>query len=105
MTKCNHCGRCCLSGIPCGVGQVLFDITDVNPTECPACLTEDDSCWCGIIKYPTKWLGFMFGDVEWKCEAMAEIFGIYIGIGAGCGLSPSIKRVAMQMKAFLKANN
>jgi hypothetical protein len=94
-----------MSGVPCGVGQVLFDITENNPTACPACIKEGDLYWCGLIKHPLEWLGDMFGGIEWKCEAMAEIFSLYIGIGKGCGNSPIVRDVAKKMKERFACNN
>ena len=99
--KCKHCGSCCLSGVPCAIGQIWFDITEKNPTACPACVKEDGLHWCSVIKYPQKWLGDLFDGVEWKCEAMAEIFATYIGIGEGCGHSYVTDKIHATMKEAL----
>jgi hypothetical protein len=40
----------------------------------------------------------MVGCVEWKCEAMADIAKIYIGIGDGCGMNPSQREIVSKMK-------
>ncbi len=101
--KCYHCGQCCLSGVPCTFGQILFDITEKNPTVCPACEYENELYWCGLIKNPVKWLVPLVGNIEWKCEAMADIARIYIGIGDGCCTSPSKKEVISKMKHWCKA--
>ena len=97
MAKCEHCGDCCLSGIPCIFGQILFDITSENPTVCPACQYEDNKYWCGLIKEPEKWFVGMVGDIKWKCEAMADIARIYIGIGDGCCNNPTMKEIGVKM--------
>lgn len=44
----------------------------------------------------------MVGDVEWKCEAMADIARIYIGIGDGCGMNPCQKEIITNIKKRLK---
>ena len=100
MKECKHCGKCCLSGIPCIFGQVLFDITDNNPMPCPACENGDGLYWCGLIKNPTKWFPPLVGDISWKCEAMADIARIYIGIGDGCGMNPTQKVIRQRMREF-----
>ncbi len=98
MKRCEHCGQCCLSGIPCTFGQILFDITDSNPTACPACESKDDLYWCGLIENPTAWFGPLVGKTAWKCEAMSDIARIYIGIGDGCCMNPSKKKIVQQLK-------
>jgi len=98
MKECNHCGRCCLSGIPCIFGQILFDITDDNPMACPACECDGELYWCGLIKNPAKWFLPLVGNIIWKCEAMADIASLYIGIGDGCGMNPSKREIISNMK-------
>ena len=100
MKKCEHCGKCCLSGIPCLLGQILFDITDDNPMACPACEYENGLYWCGLIRNPVKWFTPLVGNVDWKCEAMAEIARIYIGIGDGCGMNPTKKETILRLKKY-----
>jgi len=101
--KCDHCGRCCLSGIPCLFGQILFDITHDNPTACPACEYENNLYWCGIISHPLKWFAPLVGNVEWKCEAMADVARIYIGINDGCGMNPIQRKIILRMSEAEKA--
>lgn len=93
MKECEHCGRCCLSGIPCLFGQILFDITEENPQACPAVEHNDNGYWCGLVRNPTQWFSPLVGDTKWKCEAMADIAHIYIGIGDGCGMNPTQKGI------------
>ncbi len=100
MADCSHCGRCCLSGIPCLFGQILFDIADINPQVCPAVEHNTNGYWCGLIRNPVKWLSPMVGDVKWKCEAMSDIASIYIGIGDGCGMNPSQREVMTKMRLY-----
>lgn len=100
MKSCNHCGRCCLSGIPCAFGQILFDITEYNPMPCPACEEENGLFWYGLIRNPQRWFKSLVGE-DWKCEAMADIAGIYIGIGDGCGVSPNQKKIMAKMGQWL----
>lgn len=100
--ECTHCGKCCLSGIPCIFGQILFDITENNPQICPAVEHNAMGYWCGLIKSPLKWFPSMVGKVAWKCEAMADITRIYIGIGDGCGMNPSQKEIMSKMKLYAK---
>lgn len=103
MSKsCTHCGRCCLSGIPCVFGQILFDITHLNPAACPACVKIDKMYYCGIIVNPDKFFGKLFGGVSWKSEAMADIVKIYIGSGLGCGITPSQIEVSEKMKRYIE---
>lgn len=88
MERCTHCGRCCFSGIPCTFGQILFDITADKYLPCPASESGNELYWCGLI---------------WKCEAMADIAGIYIGIGFGCGMNPTQKEIKKRLEAkFLR---
>ena len=101
MENCEHCGQCCLSGIPCTFGSILFDITADNPTLCPACTLEDKLYWCGLIKNPKKWFSPLVGNIEWKCNAMADIASIYIGIGDGCGMNPSKKKIIANLKKHM----
>lgn len=98
MRECNHCGRCCASGIPCGFGQVVFDITERNPQRCPALEKSNDLHWCGIIKNPADYLQGMVGSEQWKLEAMAEMVSIWVGIGDGCGMNPSMREIMNKMK-------
>ena len=95
---CNHCGQCCLSGVPCIFGQILFDITESNPMSCPACKYENELYWCGLIKNPMKWFAPLVGKIDWKCEAMSDIARIYIGIGDGCGMNPTKKEIFSKLK-------
>ena len=99
-TECTNCGSCCRSGIPCIFGQILFDITENNPQECPALDHHDGLYLCGLIRNPRKWFIPLVGDVDWKCEAMADIARIYIGIGMGCGHSPAKNEVIGKMKQW-----
>ena len=101
--ECNHCGECCLSGIPCIFGQLLFDITEYNPQTCPACEKGGELYWCGILRHPQKYFSPLVGDIEWKCEAMADIARIYIGIGQGCGMSPTKKEIVAKMREFARS--
>jgi hypothetical protein len=96
--ECTHCGTCCLSGIPCLIGQMLFDISEVNPQICPACQNEDGLYWCGLIRNPVEYFSVWVGDKEWKCRTMADIARIYIGIGQGCGMSPTKHEIIKKMK-------
>lgn len=98
IKPCTHCGDCCRSGIPCYFGQILFDITEASPQVCPALEKVGDLYWCGLIRNPVKWFTPLVGDVKWKCEAMAEIAALWIGIGDGCGISPSAMKTAKRMK-------
>ncbi|MFA5382077.1 MAG: hypothetical protein WC356_02845 [Candidatus Micrarchaeia archaeon] len=98
MAKCKHCGKCCLSGVPCSFSQILFDITEKNPRACPACTKKAGLFWCDILLNPEKWFASMVGEVEWKCEAMADVARIYIGIGDGCGRNPAIAKIAKCLK-------
>lgn len=98
MKKCKQCGQCCQSGIPCAMAQVMFDITAENPQTCPALEYEESRYWCGLIRHPLKWFSSMVGNVKWKCEFMADMTRVYIGIGKGCGISPVIEDVAAEMK-------
>ena len=100
MKKCEHCGRCCLSGIPCTFGQILFDITDNNPMPCPACEYDGGLYWCSLIRHPLKWFKPLVGNVSWKCEAMADIARIYIGIGDGCGMNSTQKGIMLKLKKY-----
>ena len=98
--NCIHCGKCCLSGIPCTFGQILFSITDNNPMPCPACEKDGELYWCGLIRNSTKWLTPLVGGEKWKCEAMSDIAKIYIGIGDGCGMNPTQKQIFGKMKDY-----
>jgi len=100
MKECEHCGRCCLSGTPCIFGQILFDITENNPQPCPAVEHNGNGYWCGLIRSPKKWFPTLVGNVGWKCEAMADIARIYIGIGDGCGMNPTKKEIMARMKQY-----
>jgi hypothetical protein len=102
MKICKHCGRCCLSSVPCCFGQILFDITDKNPKACPACQKIDKLYWCGLLLNPIEWFTPMVGNIQWKCEAMADIAKIYIGIGDGCGMNPTQKQIVNQMQKWAK---
>jgi hypothetical protein len=102
IKKCTHCGNCCLSGIPCAFGQILFDITHLNPHPCPACVEIDKMHYCGLIITPNKWFNKLFGDVSWKSEVMADIVRIYNGVGMGCGISPSQKEISKRMTRYKK---
>ncbi len=91
---CDHCGKCCLSGIPCYFGQILFNITEINPQPCPSAEHDEyGKIWCGLISNPLKWFPPMVGNIEWKCKAMADIASIYIGIGQGCGNNPTAQEI------------
>ena len=92
--ECEHCGRCCLSGIPCTFGQILFDITEDNPMPCPACEKVNGLYWCGLIRNPLKRFAPLVGNIKWKCEAMADIARVYIGIGDGCNMDPTQADIA-----------
>ena len=83
---------------------MLFDITKDNPTACPACVKIENKYWCGIIKDPVKWLSQMVGNVEWKCEAMAEIAMICMGIGEGCSVNPSVQEIMGKLTMFSQQN-
>ncbi|KKN71840.1 hypothetical protein LCGC14_0416940 [marine sediment metagenome] len=98
IKPCVQCGECCKSGVSCIFGQILFDITEDDPTSCPALEYEKGLYWCGLIRNPIKWFAPLVGDVGWKCEAMADITRIYIGIGAGCCMSPSKEEIIIKMK-------
>lgn len=100
--KCIHCGKCCLSGVPCAFGQILFNITPDNPMACPACEKIDGLYWCGIIKNPQKYLSSLVGDVDWKIELMVDIAKIYIGIGMGCCNNPSVQEITKKMKNYFQ---
>ena len=100
MKPCTHCGRCCLSGIPCYFGQILFDITENNPAPCPACLKSSDLYWCDLLINPTRWFAPIVGGIKWKCEAMADIARIYIGIGDGCCMNPTQKQIFAKMREY-----
>lgn len=104
MRECDHCGQCCLSGVPCTFGQILFGIEENGtfcPIVCPACVNEDGLYWCGLLKNPLKWFKPLVGAISWKCEAMADIARIYIGIGNGCGMNPTQKEITQKMKEAL----
>ncbi len=103
MKECNHCGNCCKSGIPCLFGQILFDITENNPEVCLALEHNGNGYWCGLIRNPVKWFASMVGDEKWKCEAMADIASVYIGIGDGCGMNPTQKSIMLRMRKFAGA--
>lgn len=105
VKQCEHCGQCCLSGIPCMFGQILFDITDHNPAPCPACKKENGLYWCGLITNPIDWFKPLVGNFKWKCEAMADIAGIYIGIGDGCCTNPSKKKIIQKLKTAFSGIN
>lgn len=100
INPCLHCGKCCLSGIPCYFGQILFDITDKNPMPCPASEKKDELFWCGLLLNPVKWFTPLVGNIEWKCQAMADIAKIYIGIGDGCGMNPSKRQIIYKMQEY-----
>ena len=101
MKVCEHCGQCCLSGIPCSFGQILFSITEQNPQPCPAVQKEGELYYCGLLKSPTKWFAPMLGTEEWKCMAMADIAKCYIGIGDGCGMNPNQKKIMDNMRKYV----
>ena len=103
MKECEHCGWCCLSSIPCILGQSLFGITDDNPAPCPACECENGLYWCGLIRKPTKWFPGLVGRVDWKCEDMVDIARIYIGMGDGCGINPTPREIILRLKEYIGA--
>lgn len=104
MKQCDHCGRCCLSGVPCTFGAILFSITEKNPMRCPACEHKDKLYWCGLINNPLRWFPLLVGNIDWKCHAMSDIARIYIGIGDGCGMNPSKRELVSEIKARFKKN-
>jgi len=100
MTACTRCGDCCKSGVPCSFGQILFDITEKNPMVCPALEHNGNGYWCGLIINPRKWFKPMVGSISWKCEVMADIARIYIGIGDGCCMNPTKKKIITKIKEY-----
>lgn len=101
VEPCTLCGDCCRSGIPCIFGQILFDITESNPQICPALETHGDYYLCGLLMKPQKWFSPLVGDIKWKCEAMADIARIYIGIGQGCCHNPTTDEVMNKMRQWV----
>jgi hypothetical protein len=101
VKPCVHCGKCCLSGVPCIIGQVLFNITVDNPQPCPACVEIEGLYWCDLIRNPTKWFSVWVGNEKWKCEAMADIARIAIGIGRGCGVNPTEADFITGLKEYI----
>ena len=71
IKECKHCGQCCLSGIPCIFGQLLFDITENNPQPCLAVEHNTDGYWCGLIRNPKKWFHTFWGE---RLNAWTERF-------------------------------
>lgn len=100
LKDCIHCGKCCLSGVPCLLGQILFNITENNPQVCPAVEHNANGFWCGLIRNPVKWFTPLVGAEKWKCEGMSDIARIYIGIGDGCGINPRQREIMSKMKLY-----
>jgi len=77
---------------------MVFDITEEAPRSCNALEESDGKYWCGLIVNPQRYLTDMVGEEQWKLDALAQMVSRVLGIGEGCGMSPSKRELISSMK-------